>query len=272
MGKISSIILLATACLTLCQADEQHKGLDISLIADSTSIAPGSTFTVGLHIHHHPGFHTYWKNPGIVGMATAMEWTLPPGFKASAIQWPYPELTTMASHPCHGYERDVTLAVTITTPKTIPTKNITLTAKTRWMCCAKDCYPGFKDFSITLPVSKTNTPNPQTTKHFKQARNEQPNPTAPWQAKLITSTDQATVKLQLTPNHKNAPSPEYLFSEDGQISSEQKQQFTQQTDGSYLLTIARSEFSPKAQDKLPAVIKAGKNHYFISPSYPKSAR
>ncbi len=271
MGKVSSIILLATAWLTLCQAEE-NKGLHISLISDSISIAPGDSFTVGLHIRHHPGFHTYWKNPGIVGMATAMEWTLPPGFKAGKIQWPFPELTTMASHPCHGYERDVTLPVKITAPKNITSKTITLTAKTRWMCCAKDCYPGFKDFSITLPVSKQNILNKNTSKLFQQSVRELPKLTAPWKTKLITMADHATIKLQLTPNKEDSPAPEYAFSEDGQISSNLAQKFIKQTDGSYLMTIARSEFSPKEKNKLPAVIKAGKNHYFISPSYPKLDR
>lgn len=271
MGKISSIVLIAATLHPLCQA-EPYQGLDIALVADSSSIAPGSTFTVGLHIQHHKGFHTYWKNPGIVGMATAMEWQLPPGFKASKILWPYPELTRMAGHPCHGYERDVTLCVQITAPETISSNMVTLTAKTRWMSCAKDCFPGFKDFTITLPVTAKQSPNKITSPLFQQAQDEMPQRPAPWLAKLVSEADQATVKLELTPKQEDTPSPEYLFSEDGQISSDQQQKFIRQPNGSFLLTVARSEFSPEGQPKLPAVIKVGKSHYFISPSYPKTIK
>ena len=140
------------------------------------------------------------------------------------------------------------------------------------MCCAKNCYPGFKDFTISLPVTKKTIPDPETSKLFQHSHAEQPIANVPWKTKLISKVDQSTVKLQLTPNGNRTAAPEYLFSEDGQISSDQKQQFVKQPDGSYLLTIARSEFPPEGKSKLPAVIKAGKNHYFISPSYPKSAR
>ncbi|MFK7910310.1 MAG: protein-disulfide reductase DsbD domain-containing protein [Akkermansiaceae bacterium] len=247
----------------------ETKGLDISLIAENRAIVPGSTIYVGLKIHHHPGFHTYWKSPGVVGMATAMEWQLPPGFTAGVIQWPYPELTTMAGHPCHGYERDVTLIVPITAPKKINTNSVTLSAKTRWMCCAKNCHPGFKDFSLTLPVAKKTTPNPSSAKHFLTSRAELPKKNAPWITTLLSKPDAAEVIIRFKPKEPVSPAPLYLFSEDGQISSNKKQTFAKQPDGSLLLTIARSEFSPKEKNKLPAVIKTQKNHYSISPSYSK---
>ena len=38
-----------------------------------------------------PGWHTYWINPGEAGQPTEIKWTLPPGWKASAVQWPYPK-------------------------------------------------------------------------------------------------------------------------------------------------------------------------------------
>ncbi|MBT7957786.1 MAG: hypothetical protein HN759_00490 [Akkermansiaceae bacterium] len=266
MGKISSILALSLFPFFGLAAQES-KGLDISLISETPSVAPGKTITVGLRIHHHSGFHTYWKNPGIVGMATAIKWKLPDGFTASEIRWPYPELTSMAGHPCHGYERGVILIVEITAPKKIPTKMVTFTAKTRWMCCAKDCYPGFKDFTLELPVSDKTILDPKTSQHFKRARNEMPSKAAPWETTMTSKADAKHIKLRLTPNKANAPAPDYLFSEDGQISSNKKQKFTKKNDGSFCLEVLRSEFSPKNKTSLPAVIKAGNSHFRISPTY-----
>lgn len=266
MGKISSILALSLFSFSGLAAEES-KGLDISLISETPSVAPGKKITVGLRIHHHSGFHTYWKNPGIVGMATAIKWKLPDGFTASEIRWPYPELTTMAGHPCHGFERDVILIVEITAPKKILTKMVTLTAETRWMCCAKDCYPGYKDFTLTLPVSDLSILDPKTSQHFKRARSEMPSKAAPWETTVTSKADAKHIKLWLTPNKANAPAPDYLFSEDGQISSNKKQKFTKQNDGSFFLEVLRSEFSPKNKTSLPAVIKAGNSHFRISPTY-----
>ncbi|MGB1259802.1 MAG: protein-disulfide reductase DsbD domain-containing protein [Akkermansiaceae bacterium] len=245
----------------------EAKGLDITLISDVRSVSPGSSFTIGLNIRHHKGFHTYWKNPGVVGMATAMEWKLPEGFTAGEIQWPHPEISSMAGHPCHGYERDVTLLVTITPPKKITQNNVKLTASCRWMCCAKDCFPGFQDLSLTLPVSKKARLNQANTPHFKKARAELPERMAPWKVSVVSARDEQFIQLLFSPLKPNAPAPEYLFSEDGQVSSDKKQNFIKQANGSFQFTIERSEFSPKGKMKLPCVVRSEGRYYSIGPKY-----
>ena len=93
--------LLLSLCLLPAllygQASEET-GLKLTLMSESLTIVPGEPLTVGLHIQHEPDFHTYWKNPGIVGIATILEWELPPGFTASEISWPYPELCLSLIH------------------------------------------------------------------------------------------------------------------------------------------------------------------------------
>ena len=58
------------------------KGVKINLLSEADAVSPGSKFTVAIHLQHFDGFHTYWKNPGMVGVATQIDWTLPKGFKA----------------------------------------------------------------------------------------------------------------------------------------------------------------------------------------------
>ena len=245
----------------------ETKGLDVRLIAETTTIAPGQPFTVGLYIRHHKGFHTYWKSPGIVGLPTSLKWKLPPGFKASAISWPYPELTSMAGHPCHGYERDTTLLVTITPPKVIKDKEITLSTIASWMCCAKDCYPDTKKLTLRLAVSKTAIINPAGSKLIQKSLQDVPKISSDCKAALLSGANDTKIKVRITLPKDAASEKLYLFSSDGQISSDLPQQFIKQSDGSIILTIARSEFSPKKNTHLPAVLKAGKLHLLINPAY-----
>ena len=95
MIKPIHLLLLLCSWKTLAIAQET-KGLEIALISEVKSIKAGESFTVGLHLKHHKGFHSYWKNPGVVGLPTSIKWDLPKGFTAGEIQWPYPELTMMA--------------------------------------------------------------------------------------------------------------------------------------------------------------------------------
>lgn len=266
--KTISFCLLFHSLIGTLSADETT-GLDIKLISETSTIAPGQAFTVGLHIKHEEGFHTYWKNPGIVGVATSLEWRLPEGFTTSNIQWPYPELTKMASHPCHGYERDVTLLVTITPPKKIASDTVTLHAKSTWMCCADTCYPGSKNLSITLPVAEKKSPDVEAAKLIRKARAEIPRASKAWQGAVLTGRNQKTIRVKIHPPKDAAPKSVYLFSCDGQISSDKKQTLTVQPDGTWLLTTERCEFSPENPTQLEAVLKVGDQYILIYPKYPE---
>lgn len=252
------LLLFIFFLLPLARAEDPlltGPGLEIDLISEAKAITSGEPFTVGLHIHHLPGFHTYWKSPGIVGMATGIIWTLPKGFTASEIQWPYPETTFMAEYPCHGYERDVTLMVTITPPKKIETKNVVLKAETNWMCCAKGCFPGFKTFDLTLPVSDKATLNDSTQAHFAKARKELPKKDDEIKAELLSKAGAEKIKLRFSAEKSLSDHKPYFFSHDGQISSDQKQVFQSREDGSLVLEITRSEFSPKKKTSVPGVLR-----------------
>ncbi|MDG2124248.1 MAG: protein-disulfide reductase DsbD family protein [Verrucomicrobiales bacterium] len=134
------------------------KGIDLQLVSDVTTIAPATPFTVALHIHHHEGYHTYWKAPGIVGLPTGLKWELPTGYTASTLAWPAPEFTHMFQYLAYGYEHDALLLTTITPPQDLP--NVSkLTARATWMACADTCQPGTRLLSIELPAASTAKPD-----------------------------------------------------------------------------------------------------------------
>jgi len=62
-------------------------------------VQPGQTFWLGLQITHQPHWHTYWKNPGDSGLPTQLNWTLPAGLQAGAIDWPLPKKSRSAPWP-----------------------------------------------------------------------------------------------------------------------------------------------------------------------------
>src|SRR5215212_269957 len=90
--------------------------LSIELISEVTSIQPGTSFYVGLHLKHQEHYHTYWKFPGIVGVPTDMAWKLPPGWKAGPIEWPAPERVMMFQIKAQGYHGEVLLPMKVTPP------------------------------------------------------------------------------------------------------------------------------------------------------------
>ncbi|WP_367870622.1 protein-disulfide reductase DsbD domain-containing protein [Luteolibacter sp. Populi] len=232
------------------------KGVDVTLLSESAAIAPGKKFTVGLKIHHHPGFHTYWRNPGIAGVPVKIDWQLPEGFAAGPIQWPYPEKSMMAIHPVHGFERDVLLMVEITPPASVSASRVDLKAAASWMACADGCYPGKKDLSLTLPIASETTPDPVAAEAFATARAELPQPLEHWKVEVLSEVDAPEIRLRLTPADDLAQvlAEPYFFSCDGQISSAPGQK-VEIKDGKILEIIApRAPYGPKGKKALPGVL------------------
>ena len=152
------LLALALALVGVVSARAQtHQGLELvqaELVADTTGIAPGRPFTVGLRLRMAKDWHTYWKYAGDFGLPTEIQWDLPAGFKAGTIQWPLPDRqVTGGDIVTFGYDGEVLLMTEITPPANVPGGPVTIQAKASWLVCKESCVPGEADLKITLPVS-----------------------------------------------------------------------------------------------------------------------
>ncbi|MEI7747100.1 MAG: protein-disulfide reductase DsbD N-terminal domain-containing protein, partial [Actinomycetota bacterium] len=115
----------------------------VELWVDQSTARPGSTVTAALRLQMAEGWHSYWRHPGDeVGLKTRVEWTLPPGVKAGAIQWPLPDKTTEKEFDTLTYSGTVVLLVPIEIPAGQALGPMTLKAKVRWLECHEECVPG----------------------------------------------------------------------------------------------------------------------------------
>lgn len=230
--------------LSMAQA---QTGLKMQLVPEDTAVVPGRPFRVGLFIQHEPGWHTYWRQPGIVGVPTTMTWDLPAGFKAGPLEYPEPEATMMFHIKAQGYERDVLLQTLITPPQhLVPGSDIILSGKAAWMCCGRTCHPGSMKLQIRLPVAQSAESHPQWAARFAQERAAYAQPSAAWLADA--EEDGMKVMLTLRPVRSEARPfaqgrvPQVVFfTEDGWINSDQEQQVRLNPDGSLTLSLVRAE-------------------------------
>jgi thiol:disulfide interchange protein DsbD len=129
-----------------------------SLLADTTAIVPGQPFQVGLLLEMAPGWHTYWEYSGDSGLPTTIDWRLPPGFAAGAIQWAVPEAKVEPGDiQVYAYSGRVLLLTTVTPPRDA-SGDVTLRAAASWLVCAEICVPGGAELELTLPVGKSAAP------------------------------------------------------------------------------------------------------------------
>jgi DsbC/DsbD-like thiol-disulfide interchange protein len=172
-----SLSLLPLPGLAKVVAEEvfESKGVRTRLLSEAKVIAAGQTFTVALTLDHESGFHTYWKNPGTVGMPTSIKWELPEGFRASALIWQIPERSKMFKYDVYGYEGNATILTEITAPEGLSPGTISLEAKASWMACSDTgCNPGYHTFRLHLPIGEKSLLRPEASQLIDHARSRLP--------------------------------------------------------------------------------------------------
>lgn len=123
------------------------------LIAETHSPAPGDTVMLAFHMTPDPGWHGYWENPGDAGLGMTVNWTLPDGVKAGALQYPVPGTLVLSGLMNHVYERDYAVLVPLTIPAEAA-KGMVLTVRVQLsalVCDDKLCLP--QDFSLATQLT-----------------------------------------------------------------------------------------------------------------------
>ncbi len=264
-------------CFLVLSARAEVEALKAELISEAAKVAPGETIVVGLHLQHPPGTHTYWKFPGIVGLATRIEWSLPEGVKAGEIQWPAPQKVMMASYETQGYEGETLLMCPITLPATFQERTLVLSAKVSWMHCGKTCHPATdQPFSITLPVGPIAESNIVNLPIFQRFRAKIPSAATEWK-KISVERKGDKIILTLEPVLRerdplwNDHPPIRFFTSDGQVDSDQEQKVRASSEGVIVMTLSASTTGPKNPTTLPGVVEipTGKTPLYveINPKY-----
>jgi len=160
------------------------------LVAESGEVAPGGSVTIAFEQVIDPTWHTYWSNAGEAGYPTTLEWTLPPGWKAGPIQWPYPKQLSVPPLMDYGYEGTVWLLVKLTAPADAKPGTIaTLKTHASWLVCQTLCRP--EDAVLSVPISVSAdpvAPYATTEAQFASWRTKLPTK-SPWAARFEATQD-----------------------------------------------------------------------------------
>jgi thiol:disulfide interchange protein len=166
----------------------------VDLVSEVRSVAPGTTFWVGVRQRIHPGWHTYWVNPGDSGEPMTVDWELPTGFSAGPVAWPHPHRIPVGPAMGFGYTDEVVLPIPITAPAGLARgTSVTLRAQASWLVCEKICIPEEALISLTLAVGPA-SPDAAGAGLLARARRAVPVP-SPWPASFTTTPETVTFSV-----------------------------------------------------------------------------
>jgi DsbC/DsbD-like thiol-disulfide interchange protein len=207
---------------------------------------------VGFRLQHAAGWHSYWKNPGLAGVAFGVEWDLPAGWKAAEMQYAPPDKVYMATTRTHGYEHDVLHLVQLTPPADLALGELPLKVKAHWLCCSTTCAIGTCELELTLPVAVTPPSPGPAAKDFTLARSSLPVNDTEWKFHARRIGDK--IELTCTPNAPGKPVPvitpePVFFSDNKLICSDPSQRWTSK-DGNLIGLLPVADYAPAEAKRL----------------------
>jgi thiol:disulfide interchange protein/DsbC/DsbD-like thiol-disulfide interchange protein len=199
MRKTLPILCLLSICLAAAAAPVRDGQVEAEWVPETQWIQPGQPFYLALRLTMDPEWHTYWRFPGDSGLATTLDWDVPPGFKVNSIEWPQPHRFVLAGLVNLGYSDTVLLLNRITPPRQLAAGSpVTLAARADWLMCKEECIPGSARISISLPVKdEPPLPVPDHAEVFAKTRAALPLTRSEWtiQARL----DAQSIRIRLAP-------------------------------------------------------------------------
>lgn len=155
--SLSCVLSLSAESVESAYETESSEPITMRMVAEETSIQAAKPFWVALHLNIQPGWHTYWKNPGMTGMACNIQWKLSEGLEVNKVLWPTPKRYVEDSISYFGYEKEAIVLVEMMPTKSLSAdlnKPLSIQATVEWVACnVEACLPGESSGSIELPIT-----------------------------------------------------------------------------------------------------------------------
>lgn len=191
--RFLTLIATLIGSIALGQSQMQHSKLD--LIAEVTSVAEDSTFSVAISLDPDPGWHVYWKNPGDNGTTPSETWTLPEGFEAGELQFTAPSFVPFMDFMSYGYDTKALFISEIKTPSEFDGP-IRIECSVRWLVCDDSvCVPENGKVTLSIPKGSGDKLNSWHA-DFETARAKQPEK-VDWKAEYVATEEAVELEIHI---------------------------------------------------------------------------
>ncbi|MFA8384870.1 MAG: protein-disulfide reductase DsbD domain-containing protein [Pelagibaca sp.] len=145
---VSSFVLALATVLPVAATASDMMGLSKVELRPGWRMDDG-THMAGLHIVLEPGWKTYWRAPGDVGIPPQFDWTGSQNIKAVSANWPTPIVFFEQGMRSVGYMSEVIIPLHLTAQSAGPEMQIA--GEMQIGICKDICIPATLTFAATLP-------------------------------------------------------------------------------------------------------------------------
>ncbi|MCK0151449.1 hypothetical protein MWU54_15510 [Marivita sp. S6314] len=145
------IAALALTSPTVSSAGDT-KGLSKVELRPGWRLQDGSHMAA-LHLVLEPGWKTYWRAPGDVGIPPQFDWSGSRNIRSVSTSWPTPEVFFEQGMRSVGYKREVVIPLHMTALRS--GEDMSLSGEMQIGICKDICIPAHLSFEATLPPAST---------------------------------------------------------------------------------------------------------------------
>ncbi|WP_323768939.1 protein-disulfide reductase DsbD domain-containing protein, partial [Marinovum sp.] len=145
------LLALALPMAAVAATSESYSSpaLTARLITAENGVAPeAGSLSAGLQLEMAPGWKTYWRSPGEVGLPPELDWTSAGNIAEAELMFPAPTRFTAFDIENFGYGDAVTFPIRLALGT--PGAPAQLTPRVRLLVCKEICIP--EDFTLSLDL------------------------------------------------------------------------------------------------------------------------
>ena len=153
---LTILILLPFKAEAVAGNWQRDGSVDARLISGLDAVGLKKTIPLGLEVHLEPGWHTYWRSPGALGLPPQIDWTNSltdqANLKAATLLYPAPKRYLDQGSDTIGYQSRVVFPIDAEVRR--PGVPLDIDATVNLLACSTLCVP--KTFHLRLYVPHDN--------------------------------------------------------------------------------------------------------------------
>lgn len=228
--------------------------VEVELISELKTVAPGETVWVGFHFRMDPKWHIYWINPGDTGLPPEFSWTLPEGVTVGSPKWPVPERYQTSDIIVDlVYEDDAVVLFPLQIDSSFTEDSLPIEVFIEWlMCDERQCIPGEATVRLEISVVPENELNPEKTELFEEARKALPLEAPAWDFKAERTSQ--GFRISFSPGDFSPEQDNIFFFTEKPIVAPSSPQRVRGENGRYSITLVQSEHFSERVDSLVGIL------------------
>jgi thiol:disulfide interchange protein DsbD len=243
--------------IVITQPVDGNTLVKVEIFSDFSEVEAGKDFNLFIKLIPDKDWHTYWINPGDVGLPTVIDFDSVKGVKTYEPIFETPEKIPFSGMANFGYESENTIMIPIKISPDFNKDELEIKANIRWLVCKEECIPGSKKINFKIKVNGKSIPNSAYLSQIIKIKENQPLINQNIDCKASKKENNVTLEIPKDKLSKDIKELQF-FPYDSGFYNYGADQILSEKDGKFYLSITLDNFRTEDPKKISGILVADK--------------